>query len=913
MNTLPPEFEEQPDALHDSGGYSPEADPNVTEQSQDDLPTADVGEESQDELPIVNEVEESQDELPDAAIFAFQANEEGLGKGFTNRNIDALENLDDSAEFDRHVEELEQAIQETEYAPQASFEDLTVSEAIGQFFRAPQATMQAFRQVVQQPLRTRRMASDTLSGASVALPVVPVPTIGQVAIERPAFNQREAVKLGLQIFAFVTGLWGSNILANAPLRTESLALDAGAPFLIVAFLIWIGAEIYGDWPARGIQAEAAQPRIASQKSKQGWEGIHPARVFMALGGLLTTLLTFRFTTNNLMTLPGFLAWMASIILWVAAVAPSGWGVLPAIHWIRERLRWRRDWTFWALLLIMLLGAIFRLSNLADTPPEMTSDHVEKILDSQRVVDGQTQVFFPNNGGREGFQMYAMDFITQTFDLDMNFTTLKLLSAVEGLIAILAMFWMGREIIGAEDRKLGTLVGLMLAALVAASYWHTALSRLGLRIVLTTLVTSLLLIFLARAMRSNRRGDFIKAGLVLGFGLYTYQAVRMLPVVVILGIAAAFIFNARKAGSRGRYIINFATLILVSFVVFVPLFGFSLQYPEDFWRRTSGRLLGDDIIQTTDENGQITQRNATIEERLQAFNQNFPILANNIRNALLMFNWKGDVAWINAAPNRPAMDMFTGTFFVLGLAAWLARAVRRRDLFSWLLPVILFIMLLPSALSIAYPVENPSHTRTSGALPEAYLIAALPLALIVTSMTRLMRGNIGKMVAGAFFVLVVLGAYSINSSLYFGPYRDSYLDSSLPYTEAGRILRGFAESDGSYGNAYMIGYPYWWDHRAIGIEAGRTDWPNGIISSRDIPGFLMLASQKTDRYVFDPNLDILFFYASQDNETQTRLEELFPQGHWQLRMSYQGDDDYKLYRVPALGETRFNQWVTQNTQ
>jgi hypothetical protein len=900
MNALPPEFEEQPDSQLDSGGYLPE-----------DNPSADV-------------VEESQDDLPDAAIFSTQLNEEGMGEEFTNPNMDSVEKLDDNGEFDTHIQEVEQATQETEYTPQYSFEDLTLAEAMGQFFRAPQATLRAFRQVAQQPLRTRMMIGDASSVPLIAMPVVSAPTIGQLVTgERSAFDQHEAVKLGLQLSSFIVGLWGSSILANAPLRTEALALDVGAPFLIIAYYLWLVAEIYGDWPSiragwerfksRTKQDERADLPDKRTSRPETWTGLHPARVFMALGGLMTSLLALRFTTNNLMTIPGFLAWMASIILWVSAVAPSGWGVLPSIQWIRERLRWRRDWTFWALLLIMLLGAMFRLSNLADTPPEMTSDHVEKILDSQRVVDGQTQVFFPNNGGREGFQMVAMAFITQVFGLDMNFTTLKLLSAVEGLIAILAMFWMGREIVGAEDRKLGNLVGLLLAALVAASYWHTALSRLGLRIVLTTLVTALLLIFLARAMRSNRRGDFIKAGLVLGFGLYTYQAVRMLPVVIILGIGVAFIFNARKAGSRGRYIINFATLILVSFVVFVPLFGFALQYPEDFWRRTSGRLLGDDIIQTTDENGQIVQRSATIEERLQAFNQNYPILTNNIRNALLMFNWKGDVAWINAAPNRPAMDMFTGTFFVLGLAAWLARAVRRRDLFSWLLPAMLFIMLLPSALSIAYPVENPSHTRTSGALPEAYLIAALPLALIVTSMTRLIRGDVGKIVAGAFVVLTVLGAYSINSSLYFGTYRESYLDSSLPYTEAGRILRGFAESDGSYGNAYMIGYPYWWDHRAIGIEAGRTDWPNGIISSRDIPGFLMLASQKTDRYRFDPNIDILFFYASQDDETQLRLEELFPQGHWQLRMSYQGDDDYKLYRVPALGLDRFNTWVTQHTR
>jgi hypothetical protein len=44
------------------------------------------------------------------------------------------------------------------------------------------------------------------------------------------------------------------------------------------------------------------------------------------------------------------------------------------------------------------------------------------------------------------------------------------------------------------------------------------TRLSLRIVLTPLVASLLIIYLTRAMRFNRRMDYIKAGLVLGFGL-----------------------------------------------------------------------------------------------------------------------------------------------------------------------------------------------------------------------------------------------------------------------------------------------------------------------------------------------------------------------------------------------------------
>jgi hypothetical protein len=715
-------------------------------------------------------------------------------------------------------------------------------------------------------------------------------------------------------------------MANAPIRTEALALDAGAPLLLLGFLLWLVSETYGDWPrlrawwlARrsraGGQPDAAQPadKITedAQRGLQMWSGIHPLRVLLALGGLFASVVALIGTAGNQVTLVGFSAWVVSITLWVAALAPAAWWTrLSQVREARIRINWRSP-TLWALVAILVLGAHFRLSSLESVPPEMTSDHVEKILDAQRVSEGQWQVFFPNNGGREGFQMYAMSLLAQVPGLGMNFTTLKLLSALEGLAAILALYWLGREAVGRQNAHLGNLVGLLLAALVAVSYWHVALSRLGLRIVLTTVVTALLLAFLARALRHNRRGDFILVGLTLGLGLYTYQAVRMLPLVVIAGVGLALIFQARSGRDAHQYLLHAAVLVVVAFVAFVPLFGFWLQYPDDFWRRTQGRLLGDDIIQTVNEQGQIVERQATLQERLDAFSKNLPILAENLRGALLMFNWKGDVAWINAAPNRPAMDAATGALLVVGLAAWLARMVRRRDPFDWLVPLALVIMLLPSALSIAYPVENPSHTRTSGALPSAYLIAALPLALVVQSLVQQVGGRGGRIAAGAAVVLVVGGAYSANSAIYFNTYYQTYLGSSLPYTEAGRVLRGFAESDGSYGNAFMIAYPYWWDHRAIGIEGGRIDWPNGIVTREAVPQFLADAYTRTDRYRLDPERDLLFFYAAADEDTDAALRQWFPTGRSLLMQSYQEDDAYQLYRVPALGIDGFQAFLADH--
>jgi hypothetical protein len=634
------------------------------------------------------------------------------------------------------------------------------------------------------------------------------------------------------------------------------------------------------------------------------------RAAYVLGATLLSIVCFTFVAGNQWTLVGVIAWIASIVLWVAAFAPAGWGMTAIVQSIK-RIRLPDRYTLLALLGIMAVAVFFRLYNLDTVPSEMTSDHVEKILDAQRILNGQTQVFFPNNGGREPFHFYMMAAFSQLSGLGMNFFTLKLLTVVEGLISIPLLWWLGRALIGRGEPQLGNMVGLIMAALVATSYWHEILSRLGLRIMLTVIATSLVLIFLSRALRHNRRGDFIITGLALGIGIYMYQAVRMLPVVVVCGVVIAGLFALFGHARREkliRYGLHLLILVMVAFAVFIPLFRFSLDSPEDFWRRTSGRLLGDVIIQTTDSQGNVIQREATIEERAESFQQNISTLIGNIRNALLMFNWKGDVAWVTAAPNEPAMDAWSGALLIVGLGAWLARMVRRRDSVNWLIPVAAFLMLLPSALSIAYPIENPSHTRMSGTLPIVYLWSALPLALLIVSLRRVLGIRAGNILGATVAVMVIGFSLRANWIMYFvgsptaGSYAQVYNERSWgPYREAGAFLRGFAESNGSLGNAFMIGFMNWWDHRAVGIEAGVTNWPNGVVNLDDLPRLLNNGLVRVDQYTLDPEKPLLFFYSLEDVAAEERFLRWFPQGYSQvIRTAKPERGEYKIYFVPPLG-------------
>ncbi len=836
----------------------------------------------------------------------------------------------------------------------AEFEALSLYDFLGQLYRAPRTAWAAFWAVARPnaPLVTGQTRlelplSPTLPATTSSdIEGEDVPSLSLQDRLRAFVGDKAAASLALQVSAFVVGWWGAaTLVMNAPERSEARDLAMGLPLLVLALLLWLTSEVVGHadalrawWGRRRTPPElvpastAEDAEITPSSDASAWYmRVHPLRLFLALGGSVAMAVTWLGTSGNQMPTPIFYAWLVSVACWSLAFAPrvnvrawaAGWwarltGFQPSQH----------VFVLTALVLIMALGASFRLTNLhgdpaqgTSIPQEMTSDHVEKLLDSQRVKEGSRNIFFANNGGREPFQMYAMALFSMLPNQGINHDSLKLLAVLESLVTLPVLFWLGLELFGRHDRRMGVLVGLALMALVAVSYWHVSITRLALRIVLTPLVTALLTIYLVRAMRGNHRADFIKAGLVLGFGLYTYQAARMLPLVVIVAVLLMLVWGVRRWRERAAVMVNFGVLIAVSFVVFLPLFHYSIEQPEQFWRRTAGRLLGDDVIEERLPDGRVVMRNATLEERFAAFQKNLPVLLNNVRNVLLMFHWKGDVAWINGAPNYPAMDVFSGALLFIGLGAWGVWTVRQRDASYALFPLAAFIMLMPSALSIAFPVENPSHTRTSGALPYVYAIAALPLALLVTGAWHTLKPRVLRVgVTASLAGLVVLGGYAQNSALYFGEFARSYAISSLPYSDAGRVLRGFAMSDGAWGNAYMIAYPYWWDHRAVGLAAGLEGfWINGVYD-RDpndalsddvdyISLFMSEAYQRTDRFRYLPDRDLLFFYNVNDAMTSSKLKAWFPNGRELRYPSYQVGDDFMLYRVPALGLQGFLDFLT----
>jgi uncharacterized membrane protein len=573
--------------------------------------------------------------------------------------------------------------------------------------------------------------------------------------------------------------------------------------------------------------------------------------------------------DNTFRAGGVLAWIVSVAAWLASLwdwqrSPREWAALARQRLAASARAESLDvhLTRAALLfgLVLLVGAYFRFAQLDSLPPEMTSDHVEKLFDVNDLLNGKHTVFFERNTGREPLQFYFAAFLINVFNTGLTHLTLKLTSAIAGFLMLPIMYLLGREL---EDR----LFGLLAMLLTGISFWATAISRVGLRFPLTPLFAAAALLFVLRGVRRSSRNDFLLAGLFLGIGLYGYSTIRLVPVALAAALVWFWLWP-QSGASRRQLAANTVLMFATTFVVFLPLYRYAIQPDNIFWYRSFSRL--------------------TNSEQAIAGSPLAIFLQNNW-NALRMFNYLGDPVWVNGLPGKPVLDLITGALFVTGVVFLLLRQVLRRDRVAGALLLLIPLLLLPSTLSIAFPNENPSVVRGGAAIPVVMLIAAYPAWLLLRRLRQVWPAG-----RGAWIPILVMGALLgiaglVNRDMYFFQYPQAYLRSGQNASEIGVVVHDFANSFGSYDRAWICLQPHWADTRAVGIYAGKVGWEQ-----------VMPPDQFTS-LMGDPR-PLLVILNPRGQECIAAMRADFPTGRLSVVHSARGaDKDFLVYFVPGTDD------------
>ena len=146
--------------------------------------------------------------------------------------------------------------------------------------------------------------------------------------------------------------------------------------------------------------------------------------------------------------------------------------------------------------------------------------------------------------------------------------LRMLMALIGTVTVVATWRLGRQVVGPEAALVGAL-------LLAVMPFYLIFTRTALFHGTDPAALMLGLLFLHRAVRTNRAGDAWLAGVMVGLGWYGYWGARSLPIVValILLLTARPFWRVVTLGGWAAtgFLVTIAPLI-VTFVQYRPAFS-----------------------------------------------------------------------------------------------------------------------------------------------------------------------------------------------------------------------------------------------------------------------------------------------------------------------------------------------------
>jgi len=633
---------------------------------------------------------------------------------------------------------------------------------------------------------------------------------------------------------------------------------AGVMLYAVAVGLLIFAILKGEWSLHTSDQVEEPEKLIPMSVRR-----NPFVLFIV--SLLMAFLSFG---GNKFTVFNVAFWLTSIISGIVAFWIPGKRI--DFHELKEKfLRFVRNpvasihFDPWKLLILaaFCIAAFFHLHNLAVTPLEMTSDHAEKLLDINQVLRGNAMIFFPTNGGREPIHFYLAALLVKYFGAGMNFFTLKLAMALAYLWSLIYVYKLGKEI--------GTRwTGFFFLLLTGFAEWPNIIAHAGMRLVLTPVFVAPTLFYFFRGLRRSDRNDFILTGIFLGLGLLGYTASRIVPLVLVVGM---LIYLAYHRFTKVSVSAGWAFLItsLFALVIFLPLLRYALEYPQFFNERSLSR---------------ITSLETPLPDHLLL------VFLQNTWNALVMPFWKSGTAWVISATAHSSLDAISAVFYLLGLVLTVIHWIKNRSWKDLFLIVSIPLLMLPSILALAFPIENPSQSRAGGALIPIFLIAAIGFETLIKTFWKKATSVGNKVLVVIFALILILFSAGSNYQIAMVDYPKEYRDSTWNSSEMGTVVKDFTNSFGTVDNVWVVAKAYWVDTRLVAMNAGYVDrdfqvWPDNIVNTVDRPGAK------------------LFIVKADDVEGLTTLREIYPNGYSTYHESPVRDRDFIVYMVPPVGTSK----------
>ncbi|HEX3052780.1 MAG TPA: glycosyltransferase family 39 protein [Aggregatilineaceae bacterium] len=319
----------------------------------------------------------------------------------------------------------------------------------------------------------------------------------------------------------------------------------------------------------------------------------------------------------------------------------------------------------------------------------------------------------------------------------NLFGLRIFSAVLGTLTIPALYVLARELF---DRWTAILAALLLAAFPP----HIHYSRLALNNIADPLFGTLALAFVARGWRTDRRLDFVLAGISLGLTQYFYEGGRLLyPALLAAWSGTGLVLWRPRPSWRGLILLAMA-FIVVAVPVYYTLEG--TDFPT--LNRMDNTGLNDRYWATGREPN-------TLETRWEHLRHSFEMYVNSPENTFIYY-------YLYYGGKHPLILEYIIPLFFLGIVFALWR---------WRTPGVLPVpWVLATSLGNMMMVESGVTARYVVAFPALALLIALGIRYTIP---LLWPSRLPSKIQPLLMGVIVGGLVAAQTIFYFGPFMDLF--------------------------------------------------------------------------------------------------------------------------------------------
>jgi hypothetical protein len=366
-----------------------------------------------------------------------------------------------------------------------------------------------------------------------------------------------------------------------------------------------------------------------------------------------------------------------------------------------------------LVFFFILGVAFfmRFWGLDDFPPGLFVDQGYQAYNALKILHENYRPFFDHDLLKApAVFMYEL---AAWFKLvgDGEYSS-KVFFGLVSLAAFPFIYWFFRQLTGPRTALLALFI-------LAVMRWHVNLCRWGNFAIHGYFFMFSCLAFFLYAVRTGKDWAFWMTGLLMGIGMYYYSAYYVFPLLLLVYIG----YETTASKHKWALLRPLLSASGIFFIVAFPLLIYS--------------LLGGDWNQRMEE--------VSIFSNIKKQNSFRPVLDNLIALALMFFR-KGDANQRHDFQSSPMLDNMTAVLFFLGLFC-ACRYWKQRRFFYPLCG--LTVLCLPGVLS----TDMPHAFRLYGIVPFVALVAAIPLAMVLGLIARLIKRQ--RVLALLFFIVLPL--------------------------------------------------------------------------------------------------------------------------------------------------------------